>query len=259
MCKLLNISRQTYYRLKRCKNRQIKIKQSYVTIDKLVIHEFYSNYKRYGSDKISIVLNKKGYDISKYKVLKSMKRQELMCLYNKSKKYKKFNCNKSDIPNVVNRRFKSSGIISSDLTYIKLGQQFYYLCFMIDTSTKEIISHSFSKHKDSQIVINALKKIDLSKYQIFHTDRGSEFVNFDIDNILKESKIIRSLSKAGCPYDNAVSENIFNILKRELEYTKDDDVLLFQKKVNKYVDWYNNVRIQKKLNNMSPVQYRYSM
>ncbi len=79
------------------------------------------------------------------------------------------------------------------------------------------------------------------------------------DNILKESKIIRSLSKAGCLYDNAVSENIFNILKRELEYTKDDDVLLFQKKVRKYVDWYNNVRIQKKLNNMSPVQYKYSM
>ncbi len=259
MCNLLNISRQTYYRNKNYRSTNSKVKESYDLIDKLVIHEFYANYKRYGSDKISIVLNKKGYDISKYKVLKSMKRQGLMCLYNKSKKYKKLGYNKADIPNVVDRNFKSEGIISSDLTYIKLGQKFYYLCFIIDTNTKEIISHSFSKFKDSQIVINALNKVNLNRYQIFHTDRGSEFVNFDIDNILKANKITRSLSKAGCPYDNAVSENVFNIFKRELEYKKDDDVLLFQKKVRKYIDWYNNVRIQKNLNNMSPVQYRYSM
>ncbi len=49
------------------------------------------------------------------------------------------------------------------------------------------------------------------------------------------------------------------IFKRELEYSKDDNVLVFKKKVSKYIDWYNNVRIQKNLNNMSPVEYRYSM
>ncbi|MFV0287965.1 MAG: IS3 family transposase [Mycoplasmatales bacterium] len=67
------------------------------------------------------------------------------------------------------------------------------------------------------------------------------------------------MSAPGCPYDNAVSENIFNLFKKKLEYSKDDDVLSFQNKVKKYVDWYNNVRIQKRLNNMSPVQFRFSM
>ncbi len=259
MCKLLNISRQTYYRHKNYKYLESKIKKSYSQIDKLVINEFYSNYKRYGADKISIVLRRKNYRVSKYKVLKSMKRQNLVCLYNKSKRYKQFHYNKADISNIVDRRFNAGGILSSDLTYIKLGRKFYYLCFIVDTNTREILSHSFSKYKDSQIVINALSKVDLRKYKVFHTDRGSEFVNFDIDNILKENKIIRSLSKAGCPYDNAISENVFNIFKRELEYSRDDDVLLFKKKVSKYIDWYNNVRIQRNLDNKSPVEYRYSM
>ncbi len=257
MCKLLNISRQTYYRLKKVKNEQSKISKSYIEIDKLVIKEFYLNYKRYGADKLSIVLNKQGYDISKYKVIKSMKRQELICLYNKSKKYRKYNYNKADIPNIVNRKFNKPSVITSDLTYIKLGSRFYYLCFIVDTKTREIVSYSFSKFKDAQIVIEALNKVKLSRYNIFHTDRGSEFVNFDIDNILKSNSIERSLSAPGCPYDNAVSENIFNLFKREMEYSKDEDILLFQSKVKKYIDWYNNVRIQKRLDNMSAVQFRF--
>ncbi len=222
-----------------------KNKKSYSQIDNLVINEFYKNYKRYGADKISLVLKKKNYKYSKYQVLKSMKRQNLVCLYNKSKKYKQYHYNKADILNVVDCKFNAKGIISSDLTYIKLGTKFYYLCFIIDTNTRQILSHSFSKSKDAQIVIKVLKKVDLQKYQIFYPDRGSEFVNFDIDTILKENNITRSLSKAGCPYDNAISENIFNIFKRELEYSKDDNVLVFKKKVGKYIEWYNNVRIQK--------------
>lgn len=172
MCKLLNISRQTYYRYKNNKYLKSKIERTYSKIDKLVINEFYNNYKRYGAEKIALILQK-NYIISKYKVLKSMKRQNLVCLYNKSKKYKKFHYNKADIPNIVDRKFNTSGIISSDLTYIKLGNKFYYLCFIIDTNTREIISHSISKYKDSQMVINALNKVNLQKYKIFHTDRGS--------------------------------------------------------------------------------------
>ena len=48
--------------------------------------------------------------------------------------------------------------------------------------------------------------INLSKIKIFHTDRGNEFKNKIIDEVLKVFNIERSLSKKGCPYDNAVAE-----------------------------------------------------
>ncbi len=60
------------------KNEQSKIYESYIKIDKVVIKDFYLNYKRYGDDKLSIVLTKQWYDISKYKIIKSIKRQKLI-------------------------------------------------------------------------------------------------------------------------------------------------------------------------------------
>lgn len=52
--------------------------------------------------------------------------------------------------------------------------------------------------------------------KLFHTDRGSEFKNVDIDELLSEYQITRSLSDKGNPYDNAVAEATFKILKTEL-------------------------------------------
>ena len=49
-------------------------------------------------------------------------------------------------------------------------------------------------------------KYDLNKIEIFHTDRGNEFKNNIIDEVLATFKIDRSLSAKGCPYDNAVAE-----------------------------------------------------
>ncbi len=58
-------------------------------------------------------------------------------------------------------------------------------------------------------------KKDLRKIEYLHTDRGSEFKNTLIDEALKTFDINRSLSKKGCPYDNAVAEATFKIIKTE--------------------------------------------
>lgn len=55
----------------------------------------------------------------------------------------------------------------------------------------------------------------LSDIQVFHTDRGSEFANASIDEMLEVFGIERSLSEKGCPYDNAVIESANNSLKRD--------------------------------------------
>ena len=52
----------------------------------------------------------------------------------------------------------------------------------------------------------------------FHTDRGSEFNNSLIDDVIATFDIRRSLSLKGCPYDNAVAESTFKIFKAEFVY-----------------------------------------
>ncbi|MGY3315933.1 transposase InsO family protein [Peribacillus simplex] len=58
-------------------------------------------------------------------------------------------------------------------------------------------------------------KGNLRDIQLFHTDRGNEFKNKLIDETLNIFEIGRSLSMKGCPYDNAVAEATFKIIKTE--------------------------------------------
>jgi transposase InsO family protein len=64
----------------------------------------------------------------------------------------------------------------------------------------------------------ATVKSNLKNINVFHTDRGNEFKNQLIDETLRTFKIKRSLSMKGCPYDNAVAEATFKIIKAEFEW-----------------------------------------
>ncbi|WP_425289543.1 hypothetical protein [Spiroplasma endosymbiont of Nomada ruficornis] len=55
----------------------------------------------------------------------------------------------------------------------------------------------------------------LKDIQIFHTDRGNEFNNKTLNKLLLAFNITRSLSKKGCPYDNAVAKANFKTFKTE--------------------------------------------
>ncbi len=54
---------------------------------------------------------------------------------------------------------------------------------------------------------------NLRDIHIFHTDRGNEFKNQTMEELRKTFDIKRSLSHKGCPYDNAVAEAAFKVIK----------------------------------------------
>lgn len=82
---------------------------------------------------------------------------------------------------------------------------------------REIIGYSAGPNKYAKLVYEAFASIrnDLSMITLFHTDHGNEFKNNAIDGLLGTFKIDRSLSKKGCPYDNAVAESTFKSFKSE--------------------------------------------
>jgi len=94
---------------------------------------------------------------------------------------------------------------------------------------------------------------------MFHTDRGSEFDNALIDGLLEGFQISRSLSMKGCPYDNAVAEATFKMIKAEFvsghHFDKFDQLQL---ELADYVDWFNNMRLHGTLGYLSPVDYKRS-
>jgi transposase InsO family protein len=97
----------------------------------------------------------------------------------------------------------------------------------------------------------------LENINIFHTDRGNEFKNQLIEETLEAFEITGSLSHKGCPYDNAVAEATFKIIKTE--FVKNQtfanlDALKLQ--LADYVNWFNNHRIHSSLSYLTPIEYR---
>ena len=151
-------------------------------------------------------------------------------------------------------------VIISDLTYVRILNKWCYVCLIIDLFNREIIGYSAGKHKDASIVEKAIKSIkyDLNKISIFHSDRGNEFKNKIIDDILIKFNIQRSLSQKGTPYDNAVAEATYKIFKTEFCFNKIfDSFEQLELELFDYVHWFNNSRIHSSLGYLTPMQYKF--
>ncbi|SUY47150.1 transposase [Clostridium putrefaciens] len=102
-----------------------------------------------------------------------------------------------------------------------------------------------------------ITNINITKIKIFYTDRGNEFKNKIIDEVLEAFKIKRSLSKKGCSYDNDVAEASYKIIKTEFAFNRIFKSLEYLKKdLRSYVLWYKNKRIHSVLKYMTPIEYR---
>jgi putative transposase len=127
-----------------------------------------------------------------------MREQGLVSTYTITQyKPQKTTSNESAVSNVLAREFKQEEVrrfVVSDLTYVKVQQRWHYVCLLIDLFNREIIGHSAGPLKDAALVCRAFVSVqgDLRGIQWFHTDRGSEFQNQDIDQLLKTFEIGRT-------------------------------------------------------------------
>ena len=97
----------------------------------------------------------------------------------------------------------------------------------------------------------------LQKINIFHTDRGNEFKNKLIDETLETFKIECSLRMKGCPYDNAVAEATYKIIKTEFVKSRCFSSLEELKlELSDYINWFNNRRIHSSLGYLTPREFK---
>ena len=93
-------------------------------------------------------------------------------------------------------------MVVSDLTYVRVGNRWHYLCVLVDLFNREIIGYSSGQNKDAVVFkkVFSTVKTNLNRIRIFYTDRGNEFKNEMIDEILEAFNIERSLSMKCCPF-----------------------------------------------------------
>ena len=257
MCKVLEVGSSGYYKWKSksISNRTLRkneIKQQITSI-------YFASKQRYGSPRITIELNTLGYRISRITVAKYMR--ELGLRSKLSKRFKVTTDSKHNylvVENVLDRNFivaQPSRVWVSDITYIQTKEGFLYLTTIIDLYDRKIIGWSLSNGMNTeQTTLGAWKMaIRNRKVQaglIFHSDRGIQYANKKFANTIESYGVIRSMSRKGNCWDNAVAESFFKSLKTELIYgnkliTKEQMEL----EIFEYIEiWYNKKRRHGALN-----------
>jgi len=247
MCKLLKVSRSLVYH--HLNNRESSSSNKDSEIEKHIIKIFHRSKNNYGTRKIKVELEKLGHQASRRRIARIMKANALVSNYTVAQyKIHSKGCNESKTSNVVGRKFDDRDkleVAVSDLTYVRVGSNWNYVCTLVDLSNREIIGYSAGPNKDASLVEKALLSCRYSLKDI------------KIDNILETFEIERSLSRKGNPYDNAVSEATNKILKVEFIYqNKFESLEELRLQLAEYIYWYNHIRIHGSLGYVSPIQYR---
>ena len=255
MCRVLGISRGTYY-------YEESPKPIHSVLENAVIEEFRKSRGNYGTRKLKVVLGRRGFTASKRRIGKIMHKYGLVSNYTlRGKKKRKNAVNNDEIANVVEREFdnrKKYEVVVSDLTYVRICGKWHYLCLLLDLCGRKILGSAIGNQKNARLVETAFYSVDadLRQINLFHTDRGSEFKNHAIEQLLEAFGIQRSLSARGNPCDNAVAESMYNIIKTEFVFCREyADLNEFKLLWFDYVNWYNNVRIHGSLNYLTPNQW----
>lgn len=84
----------------------------------------------------------------------------------------------------------------------------------------------------------------ISNYQLFHSDCGGKFANNKLQKLLEELEVTISMSKPGYPYDNALSENMFKLLKNEGIDDYYTDINKLYADVRNWVNWLEYIQDQ---------------
>ena len=164
-------------------------------------------------------------------------------------------------PNLLMQNFTVKEINKvwvSDITYIRVGSAWLYLCVILDLANREVVGWQLSRRMDSRILVSALLKAVAKRKPlaglIFHSDRGSQYASKVFRRWLKRFDMIQSMSRKGNCYDNACAESFFHSLKVEEVYrNKYDTEERARARIFNYIEgFYNSVRRHSTLNYESP-------
>lgn len=112
----------------------------------------------------------------------------------------------------------------TDITYIRTGEHWLYLCVVIDLYSGMVVGWSMSHRQTRDLVIQsvlmALWQREGNSPVILHSDRGCQFTSDEYQRFLKGQNLICSMSDVGSCADNAACEGFFGILKRERIYRR---------------------------------------
>ena len=258
MCRFFNVSRSGYYKyLKR-----IDIPAKDLELAKKIEECQIENHRTYGYRRVHIWLGRHGIHRNPKTVLRVMQKYNLLSVVRR-KKFQYCSQYLHRYPNVLNRNFSADRPNQkwvTDISYIKTSEGFLYLSVIRDLYDNCIVAYKTAKDQSIKLVLDTIKaakkKEKVTGELQLHSDQGFQYTSHAYFNLTQSYGIKQSMSRRGNPYDNALAENFFSILKTECIHrvklkTYEQARLL----IGEYINYYNNYRIQTKTK-LTPLEKR---
>ncbi len=264
MCFYMGISSNSYYNW--LKNKDLnKVKDSKNKLMLEVKSKFEKNKQIYGSHRIQQSLKREGVVYSRSYIATLMRQMGLKSVLRR--KYAITTDSNHSLPiaeNKLDRNFSSLQLGEkwvSDITYIRVNDQWNYLTTILDLADRKIVGWNLSEDMTTENTIlkawhNARRIRDITENFIFHSDRGVQYASKKMKQLFFfNRKISQSMSRKGNCWDNAVAESFFKTIKYEClnRYHFSSTEQLFYC-IQEYITWYNCERLHSSLGYKSPLE-----
>ena len=258
MCRFFEVSRSGYYDFV----KRIDIPAKDLPLAEKIKECQEECGKTYGYRRVYLWLERKGIHHNPKTVLRVMQKYNLLSVVRR-KRYRKYDEYLHRYPNLLNRDFNAERPNQkwvTDISYIHTKQGVLYLSVIRDLFDNSIVAYKTSTTQNVQLVLETIKaarrKEKVTAELQLHSDQGFQYTSQAYFKLTQSYRITPSMSRRGNPYDNAMAENFFSILKTECIYrvkpkTYEEARLL----ISQYIDFYNNQRIQLKTK-LTPLEKR---
>ena len=266
LCRQFGISTNCYYNyLARKKHEYHKRRDA---IYERIKYIYYNHNRTVGHRVMGIFLSRYGIHLSKTTVHRYMnKHLHLSAIimrkkpeYQAGKKHRIFD-------NLLKQNFtvnEKNKVWCTDFTYMRQPNgRFRYNCSIIDLFDRAIVASVNAGYINTELAIETLSKAlaqeNNPKGLILHSDQGGQFASLDFVTFCKEHGIRQSMSRAGCPYDNAPMERFYNTFKNCFYHRYSfESTQMLDEMTKRYINWYNYVRPHAYNNYLTPMQARYN-
>lgn len=219
----------------------------------------------YGYRRMMLNVNRKfGQSFNHKRIYRLMKIAGLQSVIRKKKKRYKHSTPQHVADNVLNREFtaeKPNEKWVTDVTEFKYGlTKKAYLSAILDLYDGSIVSYVLGHFNNNRLVFETIDQATVllcEKHPLIHSDRGFQYTSYGFKRRIDASKMTQSMSRVGRCIDNGPMESFWGTLKCEKYYLhKYETFEELSSAVDQYIQFYNHDRYQKRLNGLSPMEYR---
>jgi len=260
MCQLVPVSRRSFYR----SLKEQRPAEEETEVRSVIQQIALEHRRRYGYRRIVKELRRRGMQVNHKRVVRIMRKDNLLALQPKRFKVTTNSNHKLEIYLNLAARMKLTGIDQlwvADITYIRLKAEFVYLAVILDGFSRKVVGWALDRTLAIRLTVGALEQA-IERRQpkpglVHHSDRGLQYARGEYIALLEKHHMIPSMSRPANPYDNASCESFIKTLKREEIYAhKYENLEHLRTNIEEFIDeYYNRQRLHSALAYCSPEEF----